>query len=104
MPTANYFADITEDPISANLKLIKAKLAATIIRVVQAKGWKQTAAAKNLGISQPRLSNLFNGYIDKFSIDSLLEILGKLGYVGVVLSSPSNEDSPLKIELKKAEI
>jgi len=104
MSEQNYFADITKDPVVANLKLIKAKLAATVIRLIREENWTQAAAAKQLKISQPRLSNLFNGYLSSFSIDFLLELLGKLGYTSTVYSNPSNKDMPLSFELKKAEL
>lgn len=104
MSEQNYFADLNKDPVVANLKLIKAKLAATIIRLIREKNWTQTAAAKHLKISQPRVSNLFNGYLSNFSIDFLLEVLGKLGYISTVYCNPSDLESPLSFELKKAEL
>ena len=38
----------------------------------------QAEAAKLLGVSQPRVSNLVRGRIDLFSIDALVEMLARL--------------------------
>ena len=40
----------------------------------------QQAAAKVLGICQPRVSDLLRGKAEKFTIDSLVNILTKLGH------------------------
>ncbi len=44
-------------------------------------GWKttQTDAAKRLGITQPRLNDLLRGRIDRFSLDSLIDIATRAG-------------------------
>jgi len=102
MSEQNYFTDFTSDPISANLKLIKAKLAAVLIDLIEEKGWTQKTAAETLGITQPRVSNLFRGYLKSFSIDFLLEKLGKLGYKVNLDYDPTNSTCPLSMELKKA--
>ena len=39
----------------------------------------QREAAKILGITQPRLNDLVQGKIQKFSIDSLVKMLSKVG-------------------------
>lgn len=102
MSEQNYFSDFTSDPIAANLKLIKAKLAAVMIDLIEEKGWNQKAAAQALEISQPRVSNLFRGYLTSFSIDFLLEKLGKLGYKVNLDYDPTDSVRPLTMELKKA--
>lgn len=53
------------------------KARAAIMRAVQktVRGWKlsQSAAAARLGLTQPRLSDLLRGKIDKFSLDALFD-------------------------------
>jgi predicted XRE-type DNA-binding protein len=39
----------------------------------------QAQAAKQLGITQPRLNDLLRGRIDKFSMDALVIMLAKVG-------------------------
>lgn len=71
--------DVADDATEAqNLKLRAALIRAIRSRVDEI-GWSQTAAAQNLGITQPRLSDLYRGKISKFSLDALVEIASKLG-------------------------
>lgn len=39
----------------------------------------QSEAAERLGISQPRLNNLLQGKIDKFSLDALVDLAFRAG-------------------------
>lgn len=45
------------------------------------RGWDeaQAAAAQRLGITQPRLNDLLRGKIDRFSLDTLLNLAGRAG-------------------------
>lgn len=58
---------------AANLRL-RAKLLRVLCQTVRAWELSQNAAAKRLGISQPRLNDLLNGKIDKFSLDALVNL------------------------------
>ena len=60
---------------------VKQKLAKTIARLIAHKKLKQREVEQLLNIKQPRVSDLVNGKVEKFSIDSLLEYLNKIGYV-----------------------
>jgi predicted XRE-type DNA-binding protein len=44
-------------------------------------GWQttQTDAARRLGLTQPRLNDLLRGRIDRFSLDSLIDIATRAG-------------------------
>ncbi|MDO1767602.1 XRE family transcriptional regulator, partial [Escherichia coli] len=68
---------------------------------VRDNGWNQTEAAAHLGISQPRVSNMLKGKLDKFSSDSLLEIMFTLGYKLDMQVHPSSEVI-LEMGMKKA--
>jgi predicted XRE-type DNA-binding protein len=48
-------------------------------KVIIARGLKQAEAAKLLGVTQPRVSDLMRGRIDLFSIDTLIDMLARLG-------------------------
>ena len=69
-------ADSPEDAL--NMKL-RASMVREIRAKLAAKGWTQTRAAAELGISQPRVSDLLNGKLSRFSLDALVTILAKLG-------------------------
>jgi predicted XRE-type DNA-binding protein len=73
----NVFADIgLED---ADELLIKADLAIAIASIIKQKKLSQAAAAKVLGIDQPKISRLLRGDLYGFSIDQLIRLLGALG-------------------------
>ncbi|PYD84526.1 PtxR, partial [Pseudomonas syringae pv. pisi] len=61
-----------------------------------------TEAAQALNISSPRMSNLFKGYLEKFSIDALIEMLVRIGYKLDVDFNPDNRQQPLTMNVKKA--
>ena len=48
-------------------------------KVVDAWSMTQADAAKKLGITQPRLSDLLRGRIDKFSLDALVDLAARGG-------------------------
>lgn len=77
--SANVFRDLGFDTeAAANLK-IRADLMIQLTKRIEARGLTQAAAAKLLGVTQPRISDLTRGKIDRFSIDSLVQMLGHAG-------------------------
>jgi predicted XRE-type DNA-binding protein len=42
-------------------------------------GWNQSQAARALGVTQPRISDLHRGKIDRFSVDTLVDLLFRSG-------------------------
>lgn len=79
MKTQNVFESFYETH-EALIKDIKAKLLILILKGVKEKGLKQVQVSEIAGLTVPRTSNLFNGHLEKFSIESLTTILVKLGY------------------------
>jgi predicted XRE-type DNA-binding protein len=71
---------------------LKIQLSNAIIKLIKNKKMKQKEIQSILDIKQPRVSNLMNRKIDKFSIDSLLEYLNKIGYVIVEYHEKSQEE------------
>lgn len=76
----NIFDAITDNPEQASELKTRADLMSVIRDIVQENNWKQAEAAAKMGLTQPRMSNLLNGKIDKFSIDLLMTCLFRLGY------------------------
>ena len=73
----NVFADLgVSAPEEA---LAKAELAAKVAEVISSKRFTQSAAAKLLGIDQPKVSALLRGRLTGFSTDRLLKYLRILG-------------------------
>jgi predicted XRE-type DNA-binding protein len=77
--SGNVFADLGFPPEEAAHLLIRADLMIDITRLIKKRGLTQKAAAKVLGVTQPRVSALVRGRIDLFSIDTLVEMLVRLG-------------------------
>lgn len=63
---------------AANLK-IRADLMIALNSFIKAQGWTQSEAARKLGISQPRVSDLKRGKISLFSVDTLIELATAAG-------------------------
>ena len=48
-------------------------------KYIETKGWTQSQAATFFGESQPRISNLMQGDIRRFSVDKLINMLTLAG-------------------------
>lgn len=73
------------DEQAVNL-LIRSELILAIERSIKDRKWTQTQAAQALGISQPRVSDLMNGRIERFTVDMLMILADRLGkYVSIQL-------------------
>jgi predicted XRE-type DNA-binding protein len=76
---SNVFRDLGFDiDESVNLR-IRSDLMIELSELIRNKGWTQARAAELMGVSQPRISDLVRGKIDRFSIDSLIAMLGSAG-------------------------
>lgn len=75
----NVFEDLGFSPIEAmNLK-IKTDLMIELRSFILEKGWTQSEAAQFFNETQPRISNLMNLDITRFSVDKLVNLIGKTG-------------------------
>ncbi|NOU09326.1 MAG: XRE family transcriptional regulator [Nitrospira sp.] len=77
--TGNVFRDLGFRREEAEHLLVRADLMIQIQKLVLARGLKQKAAAKTLGVTQPRVSDLLRGRIELFSTDALIDMLARLG-------------------------
>ncbi len=75
--SGNVFEDLgVDEPAEA---LAKSELAALIARALRARGLRQTAAARLLGVDQPKVSELMRGRLTRFSTERLMTFLTRLG-------------------------
>lgn len=58
---------------------IRAHLMLEVERLIDARGLTQAEAAKLFHVTQPRISDLTRGKIERFSIDTLVEMLARTG-------------------------
>lgn len=77
---SNVWESSAKTPEEAKSLEFKAQMMIVIRGLIISNGWNQSEAAKHLHITQPRVSNLINGQVSKFSLDTLYEILGLCGY------------------------
>jgi predicted XRE-type DNA-binding protein len=75
--SGNIFADLGFPPGEAQNLLLRAELMSQIRRA--SKGLTQAEAARKFGVTQPRMNDLLRGKLDKFSLDALVNMLGKAG-------------------------
>lgn len=78
---SNVWESCSASPEEAMVNKLKAQMVIVIREMIVANGWNQPTAARYLDLTQPRISNLINGQISKFSIDNLYKIITKLGYM-----------------------
>ena len=77
--SGNVFRDVGFTPDEAAHLLIRSDLMIQLERTIREQKLTQVKAAKLLGVTQPRISDLLRGRIQLFSIDSLVDMLAKLG-------------------------
>jgi predicted XRE-type DNA-binding protein len=85
--SGNVFEDLrVDEPAEA---LAKSELAALIARALRTRGLTQAAAAKLLGIDQPKVSELLRGRLTRFSTERLITLLTRLGRdIEIVVREP----------------
>jgi predicted XRE-type DNA-binding protein len=76
---ANAFEFVGFPPGEAEHLRIRADLMIELERLIQARELTQAQAAKLLKVSQPRISDLLRGKIERFSIDTLVDMLTLAG-------------------------
>lgn len=73
--SGNVFADLGFPAEEAAHLLIRADLMGQLRVLIDERGLTQKAAAKALGVTQPRVSDLVRGRVELFSIDTLIAML-----------------------------
>jgi len=77
--TGNVFEDLGFEGGEAENLRVRARLMAPLERSVRERGITQAEAARELGTTQARISELMNGKIQAFSIDALINMLDRAG-------------------------
>jgi predicted XRE-type DNA-binding protein len=63
---------------AANMKA-RAEIMVALSETIEGWSTSQAAAAKRLGVTQPRLNDLLRGRITKFSLDALMKLATRAG-------------------------
>lgn len=92
--SGNVFVDLDFPPGEAEHLRIRSILMGAVRKLIEERGLIQAEAAKLLGVTQPRISNLVRGRVDLFSIDTLVDMLARAGiHVDVVISTRGKADA-----------
>lgn len=85
--SGNVFADLgLPDP---DLLLAKAEFAIAISSIIRERGLTQSAAARELGVHQSRISAISRGRLDDFSLERLMTFARRLGQDIEISMAPS---------------
>lgn len=76
---ASVWDAIEDNAVEAENMKLRATLMMALDRHIRTKGWTQAEAARRLGVTQPRISDLLRGKITLFSIDTLVTMLAEAG-------------------------
>ncbi len=88
--SGNVFRDLGFSKQEAENLKIRADLMIQLSKVIEGRGLTQAQAATLFGVTQPRISDLVRGKIDRFSIDTLVAMLGHAGIrIQIVVSRRS---------------
>jgi predicted XRE-type DNA-binding protein len=94
--SGNVYADIGLE--NADEMQVKAQLATTIGNIIKSRRLTQVEAAKLLGMTQPRLSNMLRGQFRGISEVKMLECLTRLGRdVQIVVGRPRRTPGRMKV-------
>ncbi len=75
----NVFRDLGFTPEEATSLKIRSDLMITLSEIIKRQKLTQAAAAKIMGVTQPRVSDLVRGKVDLFSIDTLIDMISRAG-------------------------
>ncbi len=75
--SGNVFTDLGLPKAEAENLMLRSELMSKIREV--ARGMTQATAARHFGITQPRLNDVLRGKIDKFSLDTLVNMIAAAG-------------------------
>ena len=77
--SGNVFIDLGFSPEEATILAMRSQLMGELRIKIRDEEWTQAEAAKILGISQSRVSDLIRGKWDKFSLDMLITLATRAG-------------------------
>ena len=71
---ASVWDAIEDTPAEAENMKLRSTLMMALEKHIRAKGWTQAEAARRLGVTQPRVSDLLRGKINLFALDTLVNM------------------------------
>ena len=77
----NVFADVGFSPADARNLHVRSQMMIALRIYIEKHGLTQATAARQLKVTQPRISDLMRGKINQFSLDTLVNMLTDAGLV-----------------------
>src|SRR5688572_12904193 len=77
--SGNVFRDLGFSKSEAENLRVRSELMIELTKLIEARKLTKEAAAKLLGVTRSRVSDVMRGRIDRFSVDTLIEMLGHAG-------------------------
>lgn len=78
-PYKNVFEALEDDPAVADNLRLRAEMMNKLHNYIEQQGITQEEAGRLMGITQPRVSDLVRGKVDRFTIDMLVNMLARVG-------------------------
>lgn len=76
---ASVWDAIEDTPAEAENMKLRSTLMMALEHHIRTKGWTQADAARRLGVTQPRVSDLLRGKINLFALDTLVNMVVAAG-------------------------
>jgi predicted XRE-type DNA-binding protein len=76
---ASVWDAIEDTPAEAENMKLRSSLMRALTAHIRSQGWTQAEAARRLGVTQPRVSDLVRGKINLFALDTLVNMLAAAG-------------------------
>jgi predicted XRE-type DNA-binding protein len=73
------FQDLGFSPAEAEYLLLRSRLMMMVSEALRTRNLTQAQAARLFGVSQPRVSDVGRGGVNRFTIDALVEMLARAG-------------------------
>ncbi|MDO8679336.1 MAG: helix-turn-helix transcriptional regulator [Acidobacteriota bacterium] len=77
--SGNVYLDLGFSPAEAEYLMLRSKLMSALDDVITERKLTQAQAARLFGVSQPRVSDVIRGRVERFTIDALVEMLARAG-------------------------
>lgn len=77
--SGNVFLDLGFDAAEAEVMKLRTEVMIRTAQHLKERGWTQAEAARQLGITQPRVSRLIKGKVEDLSLDMLLTLAARAG-------------------------
>jgi predicted XRE-type DNA-binding protein len=86
----NVYVDLGFSAAEAEYLLLRSRLMLIVARLIADRELTQAQAARLLGVSQPRVSDIVRGRVERFTIDALVEMLARAGIRLDVVALPAS--------------